>query len=1076
MGKQGKTKSWSQPQWRLWQGARRHQAGWQDGWPSGDSAGYQQFQGYEPYVNYAADKTQTPGFPAYDLARPGQHITVIQESRSQAGQAGYSLVQEVQAAVNQARKTETKLIRLQKEKTKKEQMWVQYAKDMQAAFTKERARHIANINKLQQDIQDTQALVVEDQQRVQNAAAGCFRGMAGSTEAQQEWDALISENQQGPDDAPMSNKDLYSMLVRCAQAASASVAAGAEPPSTGPLRDGTNAPVAAGPDMLAAPGPATVPPEALPVPGMAPAPGYMPASPGPALRESRFQHGWCGKWGTEPTCAATSSPVGLTPSGACQAGCQWCSEDDLTRSPARGQAGAAPSCSCSLCEPWTQAADAHGDNRLSQCDGEARAHPSRGLRFGPGPGPRPRAWRFGGLGVASCDEGAGELRHTQLSLGGPGGLDSKSAWGAGLSHHCLHPIGYGDMCCELVWHARVERSVVGLMYSRSLFLGDLLSGKLCHASPGNHQRPFPIQGRFCLRPLTHFHPLPPSRQAAQAFICFALVPPSLADFGSFVEAFGVSFPNVPNSCIGGSGTTTKGEHTFSLLMRWLLHLGAFLGSLELSLWGIAAMSVWQLILNGLPVKHTPLGRLLCLPTRGIPRSAVCALAKVGSVAGPVNWKPWTDRKGRVPRRSRRPSFPSCGILWLLCMLDLPCLAWSVPTSYRTAVSACQALASVLPEHFEDLPASSPHDVSGLAVSDDSWALPPAAAIDRSVCQDASGAVQLQRGFHLNPDPNAAPWLGAILHCPFYQQQTWAVQIDPALGSEHFFDQVLNHMSEVFHPHIDSVVAINPQRHDGYAMLLYYPSALDHLSGMRQIAVILDLSRVGGHYHAAIVPAAMSHHELQERVREHVFCDVDQIDVYVAEDRTPWQSGTVTHLDHGDVLTVVAAGGSPPFLHFFEDLFAPGHQWGALEHIPRRILTPAVRVLHDAAPFTLVGHHFPRQSVSSAIAQVLAAEERALALATSRHFWDFDDWGAPCDRCVAVHRWPRPLTEAEAMSFRVVYTFCDLRPLGRHPQCLVSHSFHLHIPTLVGVLDIQVPRDYTLTRRWDHCWHRNPCCG
>ena len=135
------------------------------------------------------------------------------------------------------------------------------------------------------------------------------------------------------------------------------------------------------------------------------------------------------------------------------------------------------------------------------------------------------------------------------------------------------------MCCEFVGHARDERSVEGLMYSRSLFLGDPLSGRLCHASPGNHQRPLPVQGRFCLRPLTHFHSQPPFRQAAQAFICLALVPPSSADFGSFVEAFGVFFPNVPNSCIGGSGTTTKGEHTFSLLMRWLLHLGPSLGSL-----------------------------------------------------------------------------------------------------------------------------------------------------------------------------------------------------------------------------------------------------------------------------------------------------------------------------------------------------------------------------------------------------------------------------------------------------------------------------------------------------------------
>ena len=285
MGKQGKVKQWPQSQWRLWPGAHKVNTGWQDGWRSGDYAGYQQYQGYEPYGSYEANKPSAPAFPAYDHARPGQHITIIQESRSQSRPAGFSLVQEVQTAVNQARKTEAKLLKLQKEKSRKEQMWTQYVKDLQAAFTKERARHMANANKLQQEIQEAQVQVVEDQQRVQDAAAGCFRGMAGSAAAQQEWDALMSESQLDMGDAPMSNSDLYSMLVRCAQATSATVAVGAEQPLAASFREEASAPTGPEPEVANTTGNATAPAEVPPAPGLEPARGYMSSSPGPALRD-----------------------------------------------------------------------------------------------------------------------------------------------------------------------------------------------------------------------------------------------------------------------------------------------------------------------------------------------------------------------------------------------------------------------------------------------------------------------------------------------------------------------------------------------------------------------------------------------------------------------------------------------------------------------------------------------------------------------------------------------------------------------------------------------------------------------
>eukprot|EP00439_Symbiodinium_sp_Y106_P004228 s195_g1.t1 len=225
-----------------------------------------------------------------------------QGSRSTTSLEGVGLVQAVQSAVNQARKSESRLVRLQKEKARKEQMWAQYAKDMQSAFTKERARHAADVQKLQQDILDTQAQITEDQQQVQVAAAGCFRGMAGSSEAQKEWDALVSEGQAELGDTPMSNSDLYAMLVRCVQTASGAApmsnsdlyamlvrcvqtASGAAVPNilqtTNAAQASAHVPARVGP-LASSGGGTTGQPESVEAEA---APGYMSASPGPALRD-----------------------------------------------------------------------------------------------------------------------------------------------------------------------------------------------------------------------------------------------------------------------------------------------------------------------------------------------------------------------------------------------------------------------------------------------------------------------------------------------------------------------------------------------------------------------------------------------------------------------------------------------------------------------------------------------------------------------------------------------------------------------------------------------------------------------
>ena len=397
-----------------------------------------------------------------------------------------------------------------------------------------------------------------------------------------------------------------------------------------------------------------------------------------------------------------------------------------------------------------------------------------------------------------------------------------------------------------------------------------------------------------------------------------------------------------------------------------------------------------------------------LPMLGLPRSVVCPLARVGSSRGPLDWGPWRNRKGRLPRRvGPQPAMLRC--LWSILILHLPKQVWAVPPSYRAAIQAARTLAGALPEPLETgIDFRGPPEFPDPIERDRalSWPLPPPVIHAQPALERPNDAFRLSRGLRVDPDSGARPWLGVILHCPYYQQQEWALQLDRSLGVSGLFDQITTHTEHVFHAGMDAVAAISPQRHSGYAMLIKYPGALDFHPSGGLAAVILDLSRVGGHYHAAIVPANTTQATLCDLVDGQIFCPAEHIVIYIAAAREPLDPRSQVTLQHGDVITVVERGGSPPFLHLLEDLFEPDCEWGALEHIPRRILTPAVRVLHEERHFTLVGYHFPLLSVNEAISQVLGTDLATLSIATSWHFGDFDDAGAPCDRCVSFYIRPR----------------------------------------------------------------------
>ena len=164
MGKQGWHKGASEhaggQRWHVWPGA----------WASSPQ---------QPRTPWKQQSPKSFQFPAYDErpVRPqnGRHpgvMTTVEPDQNDHGLGG------IQRLVNAARKAEQRLLRLQQDKEKSGLQWQQYQRDLQAAYTKERKRHMAAQEQFDKDI----ALALEKQEEarlnIRSYAASMASGSA----------------------------------------------------------------------------------------------------------------------------------------------------------------------------------------------------------------------------------------------------------------------------------------------------------------------------------------------------------------------------------------------------------------------------------------------------------------------------------------------------------------------------------------------------------------------------------------------------------------------------------------------------------------------------------------------------------------------------------------------------------------------------------------------------------------------------------------------------------------------------------------------------------------------------------
>ncbi|CAE7844688.1 unnamed protein product, partial [Symbiodinium microadriaticum] len=178
--------------------------------------------------------------------------------------------------------------------------------------------------------------------------------------------------------------------------------------------------------------------------------------------------------------------------------------------------------------------------------------------------------------------------------------------------------------------------------------------------------------------------------------------------------------------------------------------------------------------------------------------------------------------------------------------------------------------------------------------------------------------------------NMPPALGVTIHAPRFMPTFFGLQVPDGASVQDVLHAAVS-LGKLPHPALDTVIPVTNQRFDTAMSFLAYPSCISMLDPPH-CAVILDLTRVGGHYHAAALPCALSRHALFEHIETLIWHDTCEVEVWVDGAEFPASHGLLAFA-HGSVLTVLLRGHRPSRFVAPSDILRPPTAWGPFEQSP-----------------------------------------------------------------------------------------------------------------------------------------------
>ena len=454
--------------------------------------------------------------------------------------------------------------------------------------------------------------------------------------------------------------------------------------------------------------------------------------------------------------------------------------------------------------------------------------------------------------------------------------------------------------------------------------------------------------------------------------------------------------------VSGQGTGFAGTCGMMIAILQDYLLGFFR-----ALCGVTLLALWGTLLRPLPGRSSPLGRLLALPASGVPAHVVRSLA-VASPARPVLL--WQPAQRAQTRRKPALALEGSWLRWLLALLlgfgCFPQQVWAAPI----LPPACTSV----PAYFHDMPHAPSLDLLHEQVRSDHefWSQTGFQYLSPPLSGARPSPASVQRA------------LAVTIHAPHFMPTYFGLQVPVGASLEDVMEAVIR-LGKVPGPNQNVLLPVCRQRFNGSLDLLAFPASIHDIMPPH-CAVLLDLSRVGGHYHAACLPSSCTRQDLLDHIARIIWYETTEVDVWVDASELPAQHGSLAFTS-GSLFTVALRHLGPFRTCTPRQVIESGESWGPLEHaiFPRKPVGEAAMDSH--ASFYMTSSLLSPFSSEASVKKVLRLASHERVLGTDTHL-RLDLHGDHCHTVLSGPAEDKPwLLDLRRLGFAPVVCFSESQP-------------------------------------------------
>ena len=533
----------------------------------------------------------------------------------------------------------------------------------------------------------------------------------------------------------------------------------------------------------------------------------------------------------------------------------------------------------------------------------------------------------------------------------------------------------------------------------------------------------------------------------------------------------VGVGQAPKRHIGGSGlpavcTETRITRDFGILPG----LRNFVVPLFRGMFGLLCLAMWQLLLRTIPGRRSPLGRLVGLPSLGVPILPLRALGHAASARCCVlDWKPHEDAvprtcqtKQETPTARRRRTSWSQLAFFLVCWFRLPVCVWAAPKGLSEAARDISAFADLCPEAIPATPSPQcqPPDIASDGAAFADLANTPHASDGQSHERTSEPHQYIGyprptpgRGMPVAEEQAELPCLAYVV-CPFFQPEMLNFRLAIPCEALDVARQVRRHVSRLALSFADVITPAFPQPTLDFTTSVVHP---DWLTFAGLSAVVLDLRLCPLNCAGPIIASYVTRPtNVAELSREAGMFSTRICDIYVGDSETPLDPHDTVLLEHGCLVRFVTHQQPPGQVRLLQDRVCCRSRW-PLDLRPPAILPAAtIMLLHSTGRYHL--NRAPPSGVAleeSAVRLVGVDRIDVVFVHAEEGLSSVSHRGANVHSVVAL----APSNDIVAGHTLV---FLDFRQIAAAAQFVMLPSEYLDYDVLAGLLPRQPPKGWKLS--------------